>query len=269
MQCASCIMISLILIKSELYVFLWVLQSTDSRYLAARQNKRIEQSDMSQHKFVLLGAGLPRTGTMSTRFHTHTEYICIYYIYNNLWWWKVHIALKWSVCVQLCKRNEICLVIYERVTARAALRELLGGDVYHMMSVAMDRPDHHHLWRKALAATITKLVCSEGVGAGWEVRLSILQGGLAAGARGLRGGGGLPRLSLLQGDPGGLPWRQGPADRERPCQVVRERERLHLEGQHDPDILATESSLLGAGSVWGEQTPLWDIPTQQDWLYSR
>merc|ERR1712066_586911 len=55
--------------------------------------------------FVLLGAGLPRTGTMSTR---------------------------------------------------AALSSVLGGQVYHMLSVAMERPDHHHLWRKALAGTITR-----------------------------------------------------------------------------------------------------------------
>ena len=41
---------------------------------------------------------------------------------------------------------------------RAALSQLLGGEVYHMMTVAMDRPDHHHLWRKALAGTITKWV---------------------------------------------------------------------------------------------------------------
>ena len=45
---------------------------------------------------------------------------------------------------------------------RAALSQLLGGEVYHMMSVAMDRPDHHHLWRRALAGTITKLVHSLG-----------------------------------------------------------------------------------------------------------
>jgi len=67
---------------------------------------------MSAETFVLLGAGLPRTGTMSTR---------------------------------------------------AALRQLLGGEVYHMMTVAMERPDHHPLWRKALAGTITK--------GDWEVLL--------------------------------------------------------------------------------------------------
>jgi len=55
--------------------------------------------------FVLIGAGLPRTGTMSTR---------------------------------------------------AALRQVLEGDVYHMETVGMERPDHHPLWRKALDGTITK-----------------------------------------------------------------------------------------------------------------
>ena len=39
---------------------------------------------------------------------------------------------------------------------RAALSLVLGGQVYHMMTVAMERPDHHRLWRKALAGTITK-----------------------------------------------------------------------------------------------------------------
>ena len=39
---------------------------------------------------------------------------------------------------------------------RAALSLVLDGEVYHMMTVAMDRPDHHHLWRKALAGSISK-----------------------------------------------------------------------------------------------------------------
>jgi len=49
---------------------------------------------------VVLGAGLPRTGTMSTR---------------------------------------------------AALNILLKGDIYHMAAVMHDRPDHHPIWRKAIA----------------------------------------------------------------------------------------------------------------------
>ena len=55
--------------------------------------------------FVLVGAGLPRNGTMSTR---------------------------------------------------AALKQLLGGDIYHMMVVGMERYDHHPLWRQALNKTLTK-----------------------------------------------------------------------------------------------------------------
>jgi len=72
-----------------------------------------------QEEFVLIGAGLPRTGTMSTR---------------------------------------------------AALREVLGGDIYHMETVAMERPDHHKLWWKALDGSITK---SE-----WRVLLSDYRGGV-------------------------------------------------------------------------------------------
>jgi len=49
--------------------------------------------------FILIGAGLPRTGTMSTR---------------------------------------------------VALQQLLKGDIYHMATVAHERPDHHPLWRKAM-----------------------------------------------------------------------------------------------------------------------
>ena len=56
-------------------------------------------------KFVLLGAGLPRNGTMSTR---------------------------------------------------AALKQLLGGDVYHMITLAQERPDHYPLWKQALDKTITE-----------------------------------------------------------------------------------------------------------------
>merc|ERR1711970_934340 len=59
----------------------------------------------AREKFMLVGAGLPRTGTMSTR---------------------------------------------------AALKLLLGGDIYHMETVAMERPDHHQLWRRALNRTINK-----------------------------------------------------------------------------------------------------------------
>eukprot|EP00088_Acartia_fossae_P062795 TRINITY_DN7605_c0_g2_i1.p1 TRINITY_DN7605_c0_g2~~TRINITY_DN7605_c0_g2_i1.p1 ORF type:complete len:298 (+),score=68.23 TRINITY_DN7605_c0_g2_i1:33-896(+) len=55
---------------------------------------------MEDTGFVVLGAGLPRTGTMSTR---------------------------------------------------AALKILLNGDVYHMATVMGERPDHHPLWRKAIA----------------------------------------------------------------------------------------------------------------------
>merc|ERR1712013_30660 len=67
------------------------------------QNYKMENCD--QEKFVLIGAGLPRTGTMSTR---------------------------------------------------SALKYLLGGDIYHMETVALERPDHHSIWWKALAGTITK-----------------------------------------------------------------------------------------------------------------
>ena len=58
-----------------------------------------------ESKFVLLGAGLPRNGTLSTR---------------------------------------------------AALKQLLGGDVYHMMTVMQERHDHHPLWIQAADKTITK-----------------------------------------------------------------------------------------------------------------
>jgi len=42
------------------------------------------------------------------------------------------------------------------MSTRAALKHLLGGDIYHMETVGMERPDHHKLWWKALAGTITK-----------------------------------------------------------------------------------------------------------------
>ena len=58
-------------------------------------------------EFVLIGAGLPRTGTMSTR---------------------------------------------------AALKQLLNGDIYHMETVGKERKDHHLLWWKALGGEITKYI---------------------------------------------------------------------------------------------------------------
>jgi len=73
----------------------------------------------NKSKFILLGAGLPRTGTMSTR---------------------------------------------------AALKILLQGDVYHMMAVAHERHDHHHLWRQALDKTISK--------EGWKTILDEYAGGV-------------------------------------------------------------------------------------------
>ena len=42
------------------------------------------------------------------------------------------------------------------MSTRAALRILLQGDIYHMMCVGKERPDHHPLWRQALNKTITK-----------------------------------------------------------------------------------------------------------------
>ena len=44
------------------------------------------------------------------------------------------------------------------MSTRAALRILLQGDIYHMMCVGKERPDHHPLWRQALNKTITKYV---------------------------------------------------------------------------------------------------------------
>ena len=54
----------------------------------------LQMGEPSKPRFVLLGAGLPRNGTLSTR---------------------------------------------------AALGQLLGGEVYHMITVMRDRHDHH--WR--------------------------------------------------------------------------------------------------------------------------
>ena len=64
-----------------------------------------EPQEHPKPQFVLLGAGLPRNGTLSTR---------------------------------------------------AALRQLLRGDVYHMLTVMQERHDHHPLWKQALDKTITK-----------------------------------------------------------------------------------------------------------------
>ena len=61
--------------------------------------------ELPKPKFVVLGAGLPRNGTLSTR---------------------------------------------------AALMQLLGGEVYHMLTVMRDRHDHHPIWMQALDKTITK-----------------------------------------------------------------------------------------------------------------
>ena len=65
----------------------------------------LQMGETSKPRFVLLGAGLPRNGTLSTR---------------------------------------------------AALGQLLGGEVYHMITVMRDRHDHHPVWRQALDKTITK-----------------------------------------------------------------------------------------------------------------
>jgi len=65
-----------------------------------------------ERKFLVLGAGLPRTGTLSTR---------------------------------------------------SALKTLLQGEVYHGLVITSERTDHHHLWRQALAKTITR--------EGWETIL--------------------------------------------------------------------------------------------------
>jgi len=77
----------------------------------------MENSESGQ--LVLIGAGLPRTGTMSTR---------------------------------------------------AALKQLLAGDIYHMETVAKERPDHHKLWWKALGGNISK---SE-----WQTILADYKGGV-------------------------------------------------------------------------------------------
>jgi len=74
---------------------------------------------MEEEGFVVLGAGLPRTGTMSTR---------------------------------------------------AALKILLKGDVYHMATVMHERPDHHPLWRKAIAGNATD--------ADWRTILADYRGGV-------------------------------------------------------------------------------------------
>ena len=49
------------------------------------------------------------------------------------------------------------------MSTRAALKTLLKGDVYHMMELIFERPDHHDLWKQALNKTITK--------EGWETIL--------------------------------------------------------------------------------------------------
>ena len=42
------------------------------------------------------------------------------------------------------------------MSTRAALKTLLRGEVYHMMELIFERPDHHKLWKQALDKTITK-----------------------------------------------------------------------------------------------------------------
>ena len=79
------------------------------RYREASVCDRVKMGKHHQEppkpRLVLLGAGLPRNGTLSTR---------------------------------------------------AALRQLLRGDVYHMLTVMQERHDHHPLWEQALDKTITK-----------------------------------------------------------------------------------------------------------------
>ena len=41
---------------------------------------------------------------------------------------------------------------------RAALKQLLNGDIYHMETVGKERKDHHLLWWKALGGEITKYI---------------------------------------------------------------------------------------------------------------
>ena len=73
----------------------------------------------------MVGAGLPRTG-------------------------------KWGPWVTMAMKQT--LNNPGTMSTRAALRILLQGDIYHMMCVGKERPDHHPLWRQALAKTITRYV---------------------------------------------------------------------------------------------------------------
>jgi len=74
---------------------------------------------VSENGFVLVGAGLPRTGTMSTR---------------------------------------------------AALQQILQGNVYHMATVMNERPDHHPHWRKVCEGAASD--------AEWRTLLADYRGGV-------------------------------------------------------------------------------------------
>jgi len=78
-----------------------------------------------ENSFVLIGAGLPRTGTMSTRL---------------------------------------------------ALQKLLKGNIYHMATLAGERPDHQIQWKKVLAGqnspdSLKEMMCSYSGGVDYPVSL--------------------------------------------------------------------------------------------------
>ena len=85
----------------------------------------LNQNGEKENTFLVVGAGLPRTG-------------------------------KWGPWVTMAMKQT--LNIPGTMSTRAALRILLQGDIYHMMCVGKERPDHHPLWRQALNKTITKYV---------------------------------------------------------------------------------------------------------------
>ena len=55
-------------------------------------------------------------------------------------------------------------------STRVALKTLLNGDVYHMIVVAVERPEHRPLWIQAVNKTITRK--------GWKTLLDEYAGGV-------------------------------------------------------------------------------------------